>query len=606
MKTNGSKKSLINLKDFEKAIHYHIKYSLGKKENNVEGRDLFRAISLATRETIIDAMLKTEDRYNKKDAKRAYYLSMEFLMGRSLDNNLYNLGIYDICKELTQKMGLNLDQAVNNEIDAALGNGGLGRLAACFLDSMASLAVPGYGYGINYEFGLFKQIIDNGYQIERPDCWKRDQSPWLIERPEDACVVPLYGYIDDSKDRNGQYNPMWVDWKVIIGVPYDMPIVGYGGSTVNYLRLFSARSSERFDMQVFNTGDYLKAVEQKVYSETVCKVLYPSDSLESGKELRLIQEYFLVACALRDIVRQYLKQHKTFSRFPLKTAIQLNDTHPTLSVSELMRILVDEHHLPWDEAWSITEKTLSYTNHTLLPEALEKWPEDLLKRVLPRHLQIIYEINHRFLQQVASNWPNDNGRLERMSIIEEGEIKQIRMAHLAIVGSHSVNGVAAMHSELVKTSLVPDFYELWPDKFNNKTNGITPRRWLLKANPLLAEFITKTIGDQWITKLDKLKGLERYADDKNFQKEFLRIKLANKKRLAKVIEQTARVTVDPKSLFDIQAKRMHEYKRQLLNVMHIIHLYLSIIEDNQSLKAPRTFIFAGKSCTRISYGQTDY
>jgi len=595
MKTNGSKNSLINGEEFEKAIHYHIKYSLGKKEDNVSGRDLFRAISLATRETIIDVMLKTEDRYNKKDVKRAYYLSMEFLMGRSLDNNLYNLGIYETCKQLTQRMGLDLDQAINNEIDAALGNGGLGRLAACFLDSMASLAIPGYGYGINYEFGLFKQIIDNGYQIERPDCWKRDQCPWLIERPEDACIVPLYGYVDDSKDRNGQYNPMWVDWKVIIGVPYDMPIVGYGGHTVNYLRLFSARSSERFDMQVFNTGDYLKAVEQKIYSETICKVLYPSDSLESGKELRLIQEYFLVACSLRDIVRQYLKNHKTFSQFSSKAAIQLNDTHPALSVSELMRLLVDEHHLSWDEAWEITEKTLSYTNHTLLPEALEKWPEDLFQRVLPRHLQIIYEINHRFLQQVASNWPNDNGRLERMSIIEEGEIKQIRMAHLAIVGSHSVNGVAAMHSELVKTSLVPDFYALWPDKFNNKTNGITPRRWLLKANPLLAELINKTIGDQWITKLDKLKGLERYADDRNFQKEFLEIKLANKKRLAKVIEQTARVTVDPQSLFDIQAKRMHEYKRQLLNVMHIIHFYLSIVEDNQPLKAPRTFIFAGKA-----------
>ncbi|MBI3248277.1 MAG: glycogen/starch/alpha-glucan phosphorylase [Deltaproteobacteria bacterium] len=573
----------------------HVAYSLAKPWRDLSTQDLFQAISLAAREYLTDGMMATEARYQRADAKRLYYLSMEFLMGRSLGNNLHNLGLFETCQQALLDLGVDLEEVRAVEPDAALGNGGLGRLAACFLDSLATLGMPGYGYGLNYEFGLFRQRITNGYQQERPDHWLQNGTPWQIERPEEACLVPIYGSIEHGTDLHGDYNPMWLGWKVLIGLPYDMPIVGHGGKTVNVLRLYAARASDEFDMEIFNDGDYLKAVEDKILSETISKVLYPSDAATAGRELRLLQEYFLVACAVRDIVRRYLQQHTDFNGFADKVAIQLNDTHPALTVAELMRLLVDEHSLPWEHAWDLTQATLGYTNHTLLSEALEKWPVSLIERVLPRHLQIIYEINHRFLQQVARVWPDDVARCQRMSIIEEGATKQVRMAHLAMVGSHSINGVAQLHSELVKSSLAPDFYQLWPERFNNKTNGVTQRRWLLKANPSLAKLISETISDRWITELSSLKALEPYATDPGFQNKFRAAKRTNKIQLAKVVLTAVRVPIDPDSLFIIQAKRLHEYKRQLLNALHVIHQYLSIVEDGQDLPVPHTYIFAGKA-----------
>lgn len=580
---------------FHQSILQHLKYSLGKDQQHAAQYDWFRAVALAVRDRLIDGMLESEARYEKSDLKRVYYLSMEFLMGRSLGNNLFNLGLFPLCAKALQDLGADIEEVREVESDAALGNGGLGRLAACYLESMATLGMPGFGYGINYEYGLFKQEIENGYQKEKPDNWLEHGTPWEINRFEEACIVPVYGRVDHTSDRIGQYSPLWTDWKVLIGVPYDMPIAGYGGKTVNYLRLYSARSSQDFDMQIFNGGDYFKAVEQKIASEAVSKVLYPSDSVEAGRELRVLQEYFFVACALRDIVRRYLKNHTGFEEFPSKVAIQLNDTHPALAVAELMRMLVDERNLAWEEAWKITQATLGYTNHTLLPEALEKWPASLLEHILPRHLQIIQEIDHRFLKEVDTVWPGDEARKKRMSIIDHEEKPHVRMAHLAIVGSHAVNGVATLHSNLIKTSLVPDFYQLWPDKFFSITNGVTQRRWLLKANPLLAQLINDTIGDRWITNLNSLRDLDPYAGDSNFQEKLLAIKRANKERLAKVIKDTTRLVVDPDSLFDIHAKRIHEYKRQLLKVLHIIHEYLCLIEDHVYPVVPRTYVLAGKA-----------
>ncbi len=580
---------------FQEAIRYHARYSLAKRWESCSGRELFTAMALAVRDTLIDRMLDTEDRYQQADPKRVHYLSMEYLLGRSLKNNLSNLGMLDLYRDALHKMGVDLEEVLEGECEAALGNGGLGRLAACFLDSLATMSMPGYGYGINYEYGLFKQDIDNGYQKEKPDNWLTHGSPWQIERPDEACIVPLYGRVEHGIDRAGQYNPMWMDWKIIIGVPHDMPIVGFGGQTVNVLRLYSARSSEEFDMQIFNEGDYLKAVEQQIASETISKVLYPSDLVEAGRELRLIQEYLLVACALRDIVRRYEKTHATFDQFASKVAIHLNDTHPALAVAELMRILVDEHAQPWEKAWETTQAALSYTNHTLMPEALEKWSVSLFEYVLPRHLQIIYEINRRFLAQVASVWPGEYERLRRMSLIEEGEHKAVRMVNLALVGSHSTNGVSALHTQMVKTSLAPDFYQLWPDKFSTKTNGVTPRRWLLQANPLLADLITNTIGNGWITDLGKLRALEPYAQDPDFQQAFMKVKRSSKALLTRIIHDRCRVAVSPDALFDVHVKRIHEYKRQLLNVMQIIHEYQCITQDGKAPPVPRVYIFAGKA-----------
>jgi glycogen phosphorylase len=581
--------------EFRKSIRAHVKYTLAKRWGQISNRDLYLAVSLSVRDRLIDRMLETEERYEAAGAKRLYYLSMEFLMGRSLANNLNNLDILDLCRDTLLEMGVDLEEVREQEADAALGNGGLGRLAACFMDSLATLDMPGYGYGINYEYGLFKQEIENGYQKEKPDHWLENGTPWEIKRPDEACLIPVYGTVDNSVPADSSNASTWTDWRILVGVPHDMPVVGYGGRTVNFLRLYSARSSSEFDMQIFNKGDYIKAVEQKIATETISKVLYPSDSVEAGKELRLVQEYFLVACAVQDILKRYLKNRDGFEQFASKVAIQLNDTHPALTVVELMRLFVDCHGLGWERAWEITRNTLGYTNHTLLPEALEKWPVTLMERVLPRHLQIINEINQRFLAQVTTIWPGDHQRISRMSIIENGDRNQVRMGHLAIVGSHSVNGVAELHSQLVKTTLVPDFYELWPERFNNKTNGVTQRRWLLKANPRLASLITDAIGQGWVTDCERLRELVAFSDDPCFQDEFNKIKRGNKERLASVIQKTTEITVDPESLFDVQVKRIHEYKRQLLAVMRIVHEYLSLIEDGVLLDVPRTYIFAGKA-----------
>jgi len=581
----------------EESIQQHARYSLCKDVEEMTGHDVFVALSLAVRDRLTDRLLDTEKRYRQTDAKRVYYLSAEFLIGRSLENNLYNLELHRVCREAVGNLGFDLEAVMDEELDAALGNGGLGRLAACFLDSMATLGIPGFGYGINYEFGLFKQEIRRGHQIEKPDNWLAAGTPWEIAHPEDACLIPVYGRIEPTQDRSGEYNPMWMDWKLLVGVPYDIPIAGYGGRTVNYLRLYSARASQEFDMQIFNEGDYFRAVEQKMASETVSKVLYPSDWIESGRELRLVQEYFLVACAVRDIVNRYLQAHDTFDEFAQKVAIQMNDTHPALTVAELMRLLVDEKSLSWDEAWETTTATCAYTNHTLMGEAMERWSVDLLERVVPRHHQIICEIDRRFTERVSRVWPGDAQRAARMSIIEDGHPKHARMAHLAILGGHSVNGVSRLHSELIKSSLASDFHKLWPERFNNKTNGVTPRRWLLQANPLLADLITKTAGESWPADLERLRVLEDHAEDSGFQHEFMEAKRANRQRLAEIIKQSTGITVDADTLFDVQVKRLHEYKRQLLNAMGIIHEYLSLVEDGREPPVPRTYVFAGKAAS---------
>ena len=577
------------------SLRRHATYSLGKAWGDLSPIDLFNAVALSVRDRLIETMLETEERYRREDPKRINYLSIEFLMGQSLGNHLLNLGIRESYAQALGRLGANLSVVEEGEQDAALGNGGLGRLAACFLDSLATLDMPACGYGINYEYGLFRQEIDNGYQREKPDNWLAQNSPWEVARPDDACYVPVYGRIEHATDRKGAYNPMWMDWKVIVGIPYDMLISGYGGRTVNLLRLYSARSSHDFDMQIFNGGDYFKAVEQKIASETISKVLYPSDSMVEGRELRLIQEYFLVACAVRDIVRKFERSHKTFSRFASRVAIQLNDTHPALTVAELMRVLVDEKDLEWEEAWNITRATLGYTNHTLAPEALEKWPVPLLEKVLPRHLQIILELNKCFLNQVAGTQEGSVERIRRLSLIEESTPQQVRMANLAMLGSHSINGVSAIHSELVKTSLAPDFFALFPERFNNKTNGITPRRWLLQSNPGLASLIATAVGEAWITDLYRLRLLESHAEDAGFRADFGKVKRANKVRLAGIIKDLLRLNVDPDSLFDVQVKRIHAYKRQLLNVMQIIDEYLLLVDDGRQPAAPRTYIFSGKA-----------
>ena len=579
------------------SIQYHLRYTVVTPYAEATKENILHALAHSLRARLIDGLLQTESRVQAQGAKRLVYLSAEFLIGQSLRNNLFNLKLLPEAEQAIAAMGFDLEAIVDTETDAPLGNGGLGRLAACFMESLATLGMPAYGYGINYQFGLFKQEIDNGYQKEKPDQWLYNNSPWLIERANETCAIPLFGRVESGLDKAGHYNPMWVDWQVIIGVPHDVPIAGYGGDTVNYLRLYSARASDEFDMQIFNEGDYVRAVDCKIAMETISKVLYPSDAAVAGKELRLIQEYFMVACALRDTVRhfcqdrpglgiQYLHEYVTF---------QMNDTHPALAVAELMRLLVDEFALSWETAWGVTHAACGYTNHTLLPEALERWPVSLLEHVLPRHLQIIYEINHRFLEEVQARFPGDSDRAERMSLISEGAERQVRMAHLAIVGSHSVNGVAALHSELVKTRLVPDFYQQWPERFNNKTNGVTHRRWLAVCNPDLCNLIDRTIGKGWITHFEAIRGLMSYASEESFQREFLRIKQRNKERLAALIYTAEQIKVDPNSLFDIQVKRMHEYKRQLLNAMHVMHSYLCLVDGGDQPATPRTYIFAGKA-----------
>ena len=589
----------LGVADLKESISQHIHYTLARSEEGLKAEDYLKPLALAIRDRLVDKMLETESRYAAADAKRLYYLSMEFLIGRSLSDNLTNLGIEGYCREALEQLGVRLEDVLEHEPDAGLGNGGLGRLAACFLESLATLNMPGYGYGIDYEYGLFKQELQNGWQIEKPDRWKgAGSSAFMIQRSHEAVHVPLYGRIESSqevRDAAGKPISAWVEWKMVIGVPHDLPVAGFAGDTVNYLRLFSARSSEDFDIEIFNRGDYIRAIEQKIASENISRVLYPSDAVLSGKELRLVQEYFLVSCSLQDIIRRYLKQHKTFDQFAEKVAVQMNDTHPALSVVELMRLLMDEHSLPWEKAWKITRNTCGYTNHTLMPEALEKWPLHLFERVLPRHLQIIYEINAHFLADLQKNYVANNDQLRRMSIIEEGHEKQVRMAQLAIVGSHAVNGVSALHTELLKSSLVPDFAQLWPERFSNKTNGVAPRRWLLKANPELSHLLTRTLGPEWVIDLERVRELEVHATDREFQMEFLSIKNQNKQRLAEIIKRTTGLVVDSTSLFDVQVKRIHEYKRQLLFAMRIIWDYLRIVDDGQELPVARTCVFAGKA-----------
>lgn len=579
------------------AIVRHVRYTLGREWGELSSRELFEAVSHAVRDRIIESKLETERRWRDEEAKRVYYLSMEFLVGRSLSNNLRNLGLWDECRDALADLGVDIEEVRESEVDAALGNGGLGRLAACFLDSMASLDVPGYGYGINYEYGLFRQVIDNGWQKEKPDSWRALGSPWLVERMEDAVVVPLYGHIESVPDMDGVENGMWLGWDVLVGVPHEMPVVGSGGRTVNGLRLYSARASNEFDMAIFNEGDYLEAVKRKMESETVSKVLYPPDGDERGRELRLVQEYFFTSCAIQDIVKEFLAESDDLTQLHTRVAIQLNDTHPALAVAELMRVLVDEHAVSWEDAWAVTGKTLAYTNHTLLPEALERWSEDLVRKVLPRHMQIIEAIDERFQRTVAERFPDDRERPRRMAIVDRsGSKPEVRMAHLAIVGSHSVNGVAALHSELVKSDLVPDFFELWPERFNNKTNGVTQRRWLEGCNPGLSALISESIGDGWVDDLEHLRQLEPLAEDAGFREAFLAVKTANKRRMAETVLRSAHVQVDPEhSLFDVQAKRIHEYKRQLLMALGIIHEWVAITEDGKQPVTPRTYLFAGKA-----------
>ncbi len=578
----------IHLRD---GIESFLRYSKGRVWAEASQRERLHALAAAVRRPALDAMRESERRYREQDAKRLYYLSMEFLMGRALGNNLTNLGIYDDAKAMLAELGGDLEELQSLEPDAALGNGGLGRLAACFLDSLATLDLPGFGYGINYEFGLFRQSFINGYQHENPDHWLDAGSPWLIERTDEAVVIPVFGSVTHATT-GGAYVPRWVDYKVIVGVPHDMPIVGHGGHTVNVLRLFSARASDQFDIGIFNSGDYIRAVHEKITGESISKVLYPSDTIAAGKELRLMQEYFLVACAVKDMFRRYRRQHGSYSDFAQHTAVQMNDTHPALTVAELMRVFVDEERMPWEEAWAITIAACGYTNHTLLPEALERWSFELMHRVLPRHLQIIQEINRRLVAEVERRFPGEILMQHNVAIIADGEV---RMANLAMAGSHSINGVAELHSKLVTTTLAPDFYRLHPERFNNKTNGVTPRRWLLHANRPLASLITKTIGDGWIRDLDLLRELELFADDASLLEKLDGVKRRNKSALARLTKELTAVTVDPLSMFDVHIKRIHEYKRQLLNALHVIHRYWAIVEDGEIPLQPRTVIFAGKA-----------
>ncbi|MFO0607744.1 MAG: glycogen/starch/alpha-glucan phosphorylase [Polyangiales bacterium] len=573
----------------------HVRFSQGKNPVNATAWDRYMALALAVRDRMVHRWAATQGEYNRVDAKRVYYLSAEFLLGRALRNNLINTGLLDAMREVLGELGVDLDELGEQEPDAGLGNGGLGRLAACFLDSMATLGYAAYGYGIRYEFGIFEQRIEHNKQVERPDEWLRVGCPWEICRPEYMVAVRFGGRTEEYRDDHGRWRVRWVDHKQVLGLPYDTPIAGYGTGNVNTLRLWQARASEEFDLDHFNRGDYMHSVEEKNASETISKVLYPSDSTWAGRELRLKQQYFFVACAIADIIRRYKKSHDSFADFPDKVAIQLNDTHPAITVAELMRALLDEHGLGWDEAWSITTRTLAYTNHTLLAEALERWPVALFETLLPRHLQIIYEVNARFLRHVMNRWPHDHQRTAAMSLIEEGDERRVRMAHLAVVGSHKVNGVAALHSELLKRDVLHDFAELWPERFTNKTNGVTPRRWMLSCNPGLAALLDEAIGPGWAADLDRLAKLAPLADDPAFRDRFAAVKRASKAGVARWIRDRFAVAADPDALFDVQVKRIHEYKRQLLNALHAVALYLRAKRDRGADRTPRVVLIGGKA-----------
>ena len=571
-------------------------YTLGRDRYTALPHYLYEALALTLRDRLMERWSKTRYTYNEQPIRRAYYLSMEYLMGRSLGNAMVNLGVRDATAQAIYELGLKLEDIIENEADAGLGNGGLGRLAACFLDSCATLQLPVFGYGIRYQYGMFRQHIANGYQVEDPDQWLLNGHPWELERSEYSQQIHYGGRSEFYHDSNGRMHARWVDTHNVLAVPYDIPIPGYRNGTVNTLRLWSAAATAEFDLEEFNAGSYPEAVAAKNEAENITMVLYPNDASENGKELRLRQQYFLVSASLQDVLRRWRRDHgEDLSEFADKNCFQLNDTHPSITVAELMRLLLDEHRLEWDQAWSITRRCLAYTNHTLLPEALERWPVSLMQALLPRPLEIIYEINARFLSEVARHWPGDNERLRRMSIIEEGPDPQVRMAYLAIVGSFSVNGVAALHSTLLKQGLFHDFYELWSDKFNNKTNGVTQRRWLAWCNPDLSRLLDESIGEGWVTDLERLRKLIPHAENADFRKRWRAVKQANKQRLAALVKKDCGVDFNPEALFDVQVKRIHEYKRQLLNILHVIHLYNRIKDGDTADWTPRCVLIGGKA-----------
>ena len=577
------------------SIANHIEFSQCKNRYTAEDFDIYRSFALSIRDRLVEFWNDTQQTYQKKQCKQVYYFSLEYLIGRSLKNNLLNLGIMNAGGDAIRKIGYDLEELQELEHDAGLGNGGLGRLAACFLESMATLQLPAHGYGIRYEFGIFKQQFENGAQVEAPDNWLEEGYPWEIPRMEIVYPVHFFGHLKDKINEKGESKRLWVETEEVMAMAYDVPIAGFGNHTVNNLRLWSAKPSKSFDFQLFNSGDYIQAVEETQRSGMISKVLYPNDQGFSGKELRLKQQYFFVAASLQDIIQSFKKHSETFESFPEHVAIQLNDTHPSIAIPELMRILIDEEDLGWDEAWDITTRVFAYTNHTVLPEALESWSVDLMGRLLPRHLEIIYEINDIFLEDVKKQFPDDADLLRRISFIEENDHKQIRMPYLSIVGSHTINGVAVLHTELLKTTVFKDFYKLFPERFQNKTNGITPRLWLRNANPELSELITEKIGDGWITELQQLRKLEPFADDPEFQDSWRTVKRLKKEQLAKWLKQTSGVVIDPVSLFDVQIKRIHEYKRQLLNILHVVFLYNKMLEHPEFPFVPRTILLGGKA-----------
>ena len=596
MKTVNKKKDRrveMSVEGLKEDFAWHLRYSLAKSDSRATERDQYTAFANAVRDRIVERWINTQEEYTKQNTKRVYYLSLEFLIGRLLGNNVINLKADQLCRDALKDYGINWNDLRDYETDAGLGNGGLGRLAACYLDSMSTLDLAGMGYGLRYDFGIFRQKIVDGQQVEEPDQWLKDGYPWEMARPEYSQLVNFGGHVE-CMTIAGRQQWRWVPAETVEGVPYDLPIVGYNNA-VNSLRLWSARSVDEFNLEDFNKGSYVEAVESKVLSENLTKVLYPNDNTMAGKELRLRQQYFFVACSLKDILRRYRKQNETWDALPDKVFIHLNETHPALIIPELMRVLIDEEGLDWDKAWDLTRRSTGYTNHTILPEALEKWPVPMMERLLPRHLQLIYEINGRFLQKISAMYPGDINRLRRMSLIDESGERYVRMANMCIIGSSSVNGVAKLHSQILKDSLFKDFYEIYPEKFHNVTNGITPRRWLLKANPLLAQLITESIGDEWITHLDQLKKLEKFATNDDFLAALAKIKRSNKGQLSNWVMKNLGIPLDPSAIFDVQVKRLHEYKRQLLLVLYIIIFYNRLLNDRTFDPMPRSFIFAAKA-----------
>ena len=585
------KKDTFDKEKFKKELESNVRMLFRRKLEEATPQQIYQAVAYSVKDDIIDNWIETHKAYEKQDKKMVYYMSMEFLMGRALGNNMINLLCYDDVRETLEELGLDLNLIEDQEPDAALGNGGLGRLAACFLDSLATLGYPAYGCGIRYRYGMFKQKIENGYQVEVPDNWLKYGNPFEIKRDEYAVEVKFGGYVDVEM-HNGRQKFVQKGYQSVRAVPYDMPIVGYGNHIVNTLRIWDAEAINNFNLDSFDKGEYQKDVEQENLARTICEVLYPNDNHMAGKELRLKQQYFFISASVQRAIAKYKETHDDIRKFHEKVTFQLNDTHPTVAVAELMRILVDEEGLEWDEAWEITRKTCAYTNHTIMAEALEKWPIELFSRLLPRVYQIVEEINRRFVIEIQNKYPGDQEKIRKMAILYDG---QVRMAHLAIAGSYSVNGVARLHTDILKKRELKDFYEMMPEKFNNKTNGITQRRFLLHGNPLLASWVTDKIGDDWITNLDHLKHLKVYVDDEKCQQEFMNIKYQNKVRLAKYIKEHNGIDVDPRSIFDCQVKRLHEYKRQLMNILHVMYLYNEIKAHPDMDIVPRTFIFGAKA-----------